>query len=133
MSGNIGNKPLNIKNYTIGNSNALDKFAQVVNNQNSLSGETISLLEDITTNNAWEPIGYCDTASHPNFTGKSFSGTFEGNGHTITIPSVSTNIQSYDSTGLFGFIDRGIINNVTVEGKISGQNTMIGRNRWRWC
>ena len=57
-TGKVVNVNRNIKNYTIGNSTALNQFAQLVNSGESLSKETIIQLQNIITTNGYVPIGY---------------------------------------------------------------------------
>ncbi len=74
---------------------------QVNTNNNTFQGKTIQLIADISTGENWIPIGYWDKKSGMDYTGKCFSGTFEGNNHSITINSLSQD-TIYKSTGLFG-------------------------------
>lgn len=92
-------------------------LAQEVNNGNNFSGKTISLTNDIDLSAVcgegkgnWTPIG---TSS------KKFSGTFDGQGHTISglyINEVGT-VTSAAYKGLFGY-NTGKIQNLVVTGKV---------------
>ncbi len=76
----------------------------------------ISLSEYST----WEPLGYINSSSDY----KSFTGTFDGNGHTIR----DLTIKSGSKAGLFGCIQSlalgpfGTIKNLVVEGNVTGGN-----------
>ncbi len=66
----------------------------------------------------WTPIG--SNKDH------AFTGTFDGNGHTISELYINSN---YDVAGLFGYVGRGgMIRDLTVEGEItvSGSTSCVG-------
>ncbi len=69
------------------------------------SSATLVLNEDITISSSWSPIGS---------TTNSFSGTFDGNGHTITFDGATSINGSYQ--GLFGYVDGALIKNLQIEG-----------------
>ena len=62
------------------------------------------LMNDIEMTNPWSPIGTCAA--------NAFTGTFEGNGHTINGLKVNGNGSEYN--GLFGYVDGAGIYNLTV-------------------
>lgn len=67
------------------------------------TGNYFRLTSDLTISDGWTPIG---TSTNK------FSGTFDGNGHTLTL-----NIQPNASFfGLFGYINNATIENLTLEG-----------------
>jgi len=75
---------------------------------NDLSG-SYTLTADIATSGTWTPIGIQDWSN-------GFKGTLNGNGHTITIASMSD--QSF--AGLFASIDAGgLVENLHVTGNIT--------------
>lgn len=82
------------------------QFMTRVNSGESLSGYTVELQNDINLNcnenNPWTPIGNDKYR---------FSGTFEGNGHSISGMNISS---SYKYVGLFGYT-LGEIKNLTVK------------------
>lgn len=94
----------------------LKGLADIVNDGNKLTGKEIQIDSDIDLNNyEWTPIGVWGT----NY---SFSGIFNGNGHTITgikptMPDNSTHFNSYGVLGFFGMAS-GTIKNVYVKGSI---------------
>lgn len=104
----------------IANIKDLENLAIQVNKGNTFKEKTIYLINEITTKSNWIPIGYYDGIQ--DWTGRYFSGTFEGNNHKITITSVSQD-SKYKSTGLFGMIIGGTINNLIVEGTIDNRTT----------
>ena len=99
----------NTKTYTVYNANGLMNVAELVN-----GGKTdinITLTADIDlTGKVWTPIG----TDYDN----SYTGTFDGGGHTITGLTVTTN-DKY--AGLFGYLSNfnnaaGTVKNVVMEG-----------------
>ena len=90
----------------ISNEYELRAFADTVNDGTSYVGQTIILDNDIELAGNWTPIGK---------SGMPFKGTFEGNGHKIS----NLNIVNQDYAGLFGYINEGTIQNITVYGNIS--------------
>ena len=111
--------------YVINTADELAGLAKLVNEGNSLAGKTIKLGGDIDLNNlAWTPIG----TDLP----RCFSGTFDGDGHTI----YNLNVESVNNAGLFGYSANGgdimnlTVKNATVKGNdyagvIMGRGYMI--------
>ena len=82
--------------YKISTYDDLVYFANQVNADTTYAGQYVVLTNDITTDTTtWTPIGI-------NGSGKCFSGTFDGRGHSITFNSAITITNEY--VGLFGFI-----------------------------
>ena len=95
----------NTKTYTVYNADGLMNIAELVN-----GGKTdinITLTADIDlTGKDWTPIG----TDYDN----SYTGTFDGGGHTITGLTFTTNDEY---AGLFGWLNRaGTVKNVVMEG-----------------
>ena len=95
----------NTNTYTVYNADGLMNVAELVN-----GGKTdinITLTADIDlTGKDWTPIG----TDYDN----SYTGTFDGGGHTIKGLTVTTNDQF---VGLFGYLDKaGTVKNVVMEG-----------------
>ena len=95
--------------YQIATADDLLEFAKLVN-----GGETTAdavLTDDIDLNNQpWYPIG---RDSRP------YSGTFDGDGHTISGLYIDSSDTDYQ--GLFGFVDsEGTVQNLSVSGSVSG-------------
>ena len=104
--------------YEISTGAQLAWLAQQVNSKNVFSGETVMLTADIDLDEQeWTPIG-------KNFrkNGKSFQGTFDGNGHIVTGLKISSG--NADNVGLFGPIygSKAIVKNLIVEGDVNVPN-----------
>ncbi len=99
-------------NYLITTANELAWVAQQVNSgKTTFEGKTLVLQNDIDLCNvAWTPIGIMQYTP-----GKSFSGTFDGNGKTISNLNVSDNTAKWASAGLFGGTVSATIKNLNVE------------------
>ena len=102
-------------NYTIGSIDGLNELSKKVNNGNTYEGKTIYQINNITTENYFEPIGYWNRET--SWEGPYFAGKYEGNNHEITITSISTD-DKYKSLGLFGMIINGEVKDLTVKGTI---------------
>ena len=99
--------------YNISLPSELAWIAQQVNAGNTFAGKTVKLAKDIDLNNGeWTPIG-----NVPSYPSKTFAGTFDGNGKTISNLNVSDFTVEYASAGLFGSIT-GTVKNVTVENAV---------------
>lgn len=100
------------KSYTIKTSEELHFLATLVNDKHiDFSGKTITLNADIDLSGIkdWAPIG--KDADHP------FKGTFNGNRKVISGLTVT---GDYANAGLFGVVDGGTIQGVTVKnGKVT--------------
>lgn len=96
---------------SIGNETELFTFAARVNDGESDLNAV--LTDDITVNSAWTPIGLKTP---------SYSGTFDGRGHMITI---NGDIGASDYYGLFNTVS-GTIQDVTVAGTISVSAGNVG-------
>ena len=92
-------------NYTVTSAEGLKNIAKLVNEEWKL-GINITLTDNIDlTDIDWTPIGKDDN--------KAYTGTFDGNGKTITGLTVT---GSYKYAGLFGDIDEnGTVKNVVLE------------------
>ena len=93
------------KTYEVYNAEGLKNIAELVNEEWKL-GINITLTDNIDlTDIDWTPIGKDDN--------KAYTGTFDGNGKTITGLTVT---GSYKYAGLFGDIDEnGTVKNVVLE------------------
>ncbi len=91
----------------------LQKFADDVNNGNTYEGKTVKLNANISAEDVeWTPIGNSKNK---------FSGTFDGDYHTVII-----NITSGSYVGLFGYVDKGTIKNLVVDGAVNGSSNTAG-------
>lgn len=106
--------------YYIANDVELGKFRDWVNGTNGKTatdfvGKTIELMADITVSD-WMPIGQKG--------GTKFNGTFDGNGKTVTINGIASDLDSaFDGcVGFFGAVENATVKNLTVAGNVSGKN-----------
>ena len=101
--------------YTVTSADGLMNIAKLVNGGKTDINITLDKNIDLTGKD-WTPIG----TSLSN----SYTGTFDGGGHTITGLTVTTNDQF---VGLFGWLNRaGTVKNVVMEGIQITSNHMFG-------
>ncbi len=105
----------NTKTYTVYNANGLMNIAELVNGGKTDINITLDTNIDLTGKD-WTPIG----TSFRN----SYTGTFDGGGHTIKGLTVTTNDQF---VGLFGSLgEAGTVKNVVMEGVQITNNQING-------
>ena len=96
--------------FTITTSEQLAGLAELVNrdrNQVTFEGKTIYLGADLDmSGHEWTSIGYKDSSS------RSFKGTFNGNGYTIS--GLTQSLDKNEEGGLFGYVSGGTITGVTL-------------------
>lgn len=108
--------------YIIDSASDLATLATNVNNSTNYAGSTFYLANDITLSGAWTPIGgWNGTTGVPSGT-MYFSGVFDGRGHTISGLSITS--ASTSGVGLFGYVNGGIVGNLTVQGSISTSSSI---------
>lgn len=101
--------------YTVTSADGLMNVAELVNGGKSDINITLDTDIDLT-GKGWTPIG----TNYDN----SYTGTFDGGGHTIKGLTVTTNDQF---VGLFGYLNRaGTVKNVVMEGIQITSNHMFG-------
>ena len=101
--------------YTVTSADGLMNIAKLVNGGKTDINITLDTDIDLTGKN-WTPIG----TSFDN----SYTGTFDGGGHTITGLTITTKDQF---VGLFGYLNRaGTVKNVVMEGIQITSNHMFG-------
>ena len=101
--------------YTVTSADGLMNVAELVNGGKTDINITLDTDIDLTGKN-WTPIG----TSFDN----SYTGTFDGGGHTITGLTFTTNDEY---AGLFGYLNRaGTVKNVVMEGIQITSNHMFG-------
>ena len=101
--------------YTVTSADGLMNVAELVNGGKTDINITLDKNIDLTGKD-WTPIG----TSFDN----SYTGTFDGGGHTITGLTITTNDQF---VGLFGYLNRaGMVKNVVMEGIQITSNHMFG-------
>ena len=105
--------------FEIGTAAELAGLAKLVNEGKTFSKTTIKLTEDIDLGDKeWTPIGFILGKNK-----KPFSGTFDGQGHTIS--GLSINVTATASAGnnlykgLFGYCSGGIVQNLIVTGSVA--------------
>ena len=99
--------------FTISTAADLAGLAELVNNNTSFEGKTISLATDIDlAGKEWTPIGLTTRLSSVAL-GKNFKGTFLGNEHTISGLKITQGTAN-QTIGLFGNINNGTIRDLTV-------------------
>ena len=105
----------NTKTYTVYNADGLMNVAELVNGGKTDINITLDKNIDLTGKD-WTPIG----TDYDN----SYTGTFDGGGHTITGLTVTTNDEY---AGLFGWLNRaGTVKNVVMEGVQITSNQIYG-------
>ena len=104
--------------YTVTSADGLMNVAELVNGGKTDINITLDKNIDLTGKD-WTPIG----TSFDN----SYTGTFDGGGHTITGLTVTTNDQF---VGLFGYLDKaGTVKNVVMEGiQITSNHVLMSGN-----
>ena len=99
--------------YTVYNADGLMNIAELVNGGKTDINITLDKNIDLTGKD-WTPIG----------TNNSYTGTFDGGGHTITGLTFTTNDEY---AGLFGWLNRaGTVKNVVMEGVQITSNQIYG-------
>ena len=105
----------NTNTYTVYNADGLMNVAELVNGGKTDINITLDKNIDLTGKD-WTPIG----TDYDN----SYTGTFDGGGHTITGLTVTTNDEY---AGLFGWLNRaGTVKNVVMEGVQITSNQIYG-------
>ena len=111
----LGYSIQNDGSYTVYNADGLMNVAELVNGGKTDINITLTADIDLTGKN-WTPIGTDYD--------KSYKGTFDGGGHTITGLTFTTNDEY---AGLFGWLNRaGTVKNVVMEGVQITSNQIYG-------
>ena len=100
--------------YVITTEMGLNKLAMDVNSGTVYSGKYFKLGASINVTN-WTPIGQKGSDNK-------FAGTFDGNGQTVTINGIKSDLDpAFDGyAGFFGAVKDATIKNLTVAGTITG-------------
>ena len=109
----------------INNLDELETFRDNVNKGNTYEGKVVLLINDITLNDEWTPIGkYDSNSSNPDDTiNKSFMGIFDGKFHKIS----NLNINSTEKAkGLFALVKGGSVKNIGIESGNISSNSVVG-------
>lgn len=99
--------------YTISNITEWNLFAEQVRGGKNFSGDFVRLLVDLTG---------VTSANLAGASGKPFAGTFDGNGHTISIGTISSEAAG---TSLFPYAKDATFKNLTVTGTITSSASGI--------
>lgn len=109
--------------YIITTGSELAFLAKQVNDGEDTSSTYYELgnniyLNDENSSNLWTPIGgrWSGNSGTPASTSKSFAGVFNGKGYTISGLNVT---DTTSGVGLFGYVNGGIIGNLTVTGSVT--------------
>ena len=102
--------------YVITTETGLNKLAMDVNSGTVYSGKYFKLGASINVTN-WTPIGQKGSDNK-------FAGTFDGNGQTVTINGIKSDLDpAFDGyAGFFGAVKDATIQNLTVAGTINGSD-----------
>lgn len=94
----------------------LAAFAEAVNAGNKYAGYTVNQLAPIDLDNIdWAPIGATNGETINSYPSYTFSGTYNGNGLTISNLKVES-AGTHAVAGLFGSANRATIKNVVIDG-----------------
>ncbi len=122
----IANVELNDDVYIITTSEELAAFAKLVDAGNTFEGKTVKLGTDLDLASLpFNPIGHSSN-------GKSFNGTFDGQGHTISNMYEQSDLSAWqyegEYYGLFAYTNGATIKNVTIADAYisSGRNEAAG-------
>ncbi|SHI18744.1 S-layer homology domain-containing protein [Sporobacter termitidis DSM 10068] len=94
--------------YRISTETQLRAFAAAVNTDEDFAGKVIELTADVVLTQEWIPAG--GPAPHP------FSGSFDGNGHTISGLTIGSAVEPalYQYAGLFAYIENGTVTDLVL-------------------
>lgn len=98
--------------YLIKTAQDLATFAQKVSLGDDFDGKFVKLVNDITADSSFSPIGTKDT---------SFGGYFDGNGKTVS----GLNVNG-DYSGFFAFCDGAVISNLKINGSFTASEYVGG-------
>lgn len=103
-------------NYTVDNEKGLRNLAKLVNSNGGKTLINITLTGDITLTGEWTPIGNYENR---------YTGTFDGNDHTIT--GLTVNQKERGNVGLIGYLGSGgKVQNLTLENVNLNGNLYVG-------
>lgn len=92
--------------YSISTAEELFEIAEMINNGENQNA-SIFLENDITVDGSWEPLGKNSVFA--------FRGSFEGNGHSVTVTVDDPNLSYF---GFFGCLENAEVKNLTVNGEV---------------
>ena len=123
MKGSVEN---GVNTYVVENTMDLSAFSTIVDKGATFVGTVVKLTEDITLpEENWNPIG-------DNRTDTAFSGTFDGQNHTISGAKISGDFcwdgsvyGSKEGWGLFSVLDGATVKNVKLDDEVFASYTVI--------
>ena len=123
MKGSVEN---GVNTYIVENTMDLSAFSTIVDKGATFEGDVVKLTEDITLpEENWNPIG-------DNRTDTAFSGTFDGQNHTISGAKISGDFcwdgsifGSKEGWGLFSVLDGATVKNVKLDNEVFASYTVI--------
>ena len=123
MKGSVEN---GVNTYVVENTMDLSAFSTIVDKGATFEGDVVKLTEDITLpEENWNPIG-------DNRTDTAFSGTFDGQNHTISGAKISGDFcwdgsifGSKEGWGLFSVLDGATVKNVKLNDEVFASYTVI--------
>ena len=123
MKGSVEN---GVNTYVVENTMDLTAFSKIVDKGATFEGDVVKLTEDITLpEENWNPIG-------DNRTDTAFSGTFDGQNHTISGAKISGDFcwdgsvyGSKEGWGLFSVLDGATVKNVKLDDEVFASYTVI--------
>jgi len=96
--------------FRIGTQAQLAELALMVNGGMNFAGKTVKLTADLTLPDDWTPMGCIRNCTMTVKEGlNAFSGTFDGDGHTVTVPK--------GGLPLFGYVENTTIKNLKIYGE----------------
>lgn len=108
--------------FVLTEASQLAGLAKLVNEGNSFEDKAVCLDVDVDlASKPWTPIGQYKDAEGSSISGQLFSGSFDGNGHTIDGLMIDNANGKSSYRALFGYAD-GKICNFTVKGEVSGRD-----------
>ena len=100
--------------FTINSLEELKAFRDLVNGGKNFKGKTVNLNSSIDLNSEeWTPIGNGSRLSNI-ISGRSFQGTFNGNGNTISNLKITSGVES-SLIGFFGGLSGATVKNINFE------------------
>jgi 5-hydroxyisourate hydrolase-like protein (transthyretin family) len=105
--------------------NNLDKeFVLTADLDSSTAGYSSVASSSANSNNGFLPLARDTDTGSAGYQGTKFTGTFDGNGHTIS--GLTIDRESTDYVGLFGVVDGDVVQNVGVENVDITGNRNVG-------
>lgn len=116
--------------FELSNTEQLIGFEELVNSGNDFDGKTVTLTSNLDLGGImWTPVGG-GTRSGASYAdgSKTFKGTFDGDGHTVSNFKLGSETDGEDEAiGFFGILDKGTVKNIKFEKVIiDSSSTSVG-------